>query len=99
MSFPIFSSLGFRNLHILVILVSIPPSLPLQDFPFEDGAAPPIDIIKQWMELVVQMSEQEQGSCIAVHYVAGLGRAPVLVAVALIEYGLKYHVAVEKIRE
>lgn len=51
------------------------------------------------MELVVQMSEGEQGSCIAVHCVAGLGRAPVLVAVALIEYGLKYHVAVEKIRE
>ena len=70
-----------------------------QDFPFEDGAAPPFDIIKKWMELVVQMSEDEESSCIAVHCVAGLGRAPVLVAVALIEHGLKYHVAVEKIRE
>lgn len=47
----------------------------------------------------MQMSEDEEGSCIAVHCVAGLGRAPVLVAVALIEHGLKYHVAVEKIRE
>lgn len=51
------------------------------------------------MELVEEISREDQGSCVAVHCVAGLGRAPVLVAVALIEHGLKYHVAVEKIRE
>ena len=71
----------------------------LQDLVFEDGAAPPIDVVKKWMELVEEISGKEEGSCVAVHCVAGLGRAPVLVAVALIEHGLKYHVAVEKIRE
>lgn len=71
----------------------------IQDLPFEDGAAPPFDIIKKWMEVVCQLSDEDQGGCIAVHCVAGLGRAPVLVAIALIEHGLKYHVAVEKIRE
>jgi protein tyrosine phosphatase type 4A len=38
------------------------------------------------------------GGCIAVHCVAGLGRAPVLVAVALIEYGMKPLDAIEFIR-
>lgn len=41
----------------------------------------------------------DPSSCVAVHCVAGLGRAPVLVALALIELGMKYEDAVELIRE
>lgn len=38
-------------------------------------------------------------AAVAVHCVAGLGRAPVMVAIALIELGMKYEEAVETIRE
>ena len=70
-----------------------------QDYPFDDGAAPPTEVVKQWLELVNETFHDESNSCIAVHCVAGLGRAPVLVAIALIESGMKYHMAVDLIRQ
>lgn len=47
---------------------------------------------------VVNAMRQKSG-CIAIHCVAGLGRAPVLVAIALIEYGMESLQAVEFIRQ
>jgi len=38
-------------------------------------------------------------TCVGVHCVTGLGRAPVLVATALIELGMKYEDAVDLIRK
>lgn len=48
---------------------------------------------------VISSYQDDPEACVAVHCVAGLGRAPVLVALALIELGLKYEEAVEMIRE
>lgn len=63
---------------------------------YDDGGAPPLEIINKWLD-VVQTTFHDapdssgpngsEGPTIAVHCVAGLGRAPVLVAIALIEHG------------
>ncbi|CAM9479406.1 unnamed protein product, partial [Sphacelaria rigidula] len=68
----------------------------LLEMEYDDGAAPPPEIIQRWLEAVRSTFQNapdssgpngSEGPAIAVHCVAGLGRAPVLVAIALIEYG------------
>uniref|UniRef100_A0A287CZZ0 protein-tyrosine-phosphatase n=1 Tax=Ictidomys tridecemlineatus TaxID=43179 RepID=A0A287CZZ0_ICTTR len=58
-----------------------------------------LQIVDDWLSLVKIKFREEPGCCIAVHCVAGLGRAPVLVALALIEGGMKYEDAVQFIRQ
>lgn len=70
-----------------------------QDWEFSDGSFPPQEILNKWFDLLQERFKNEPGSCIAVHCVAGLGRAPVLVALALMEAGMKYEEAVEEIRQ
>ncbi|XP_075454221.1 protein tyrosine phosphatase type IVA 1 isoform X2 [Ascaphus truei] len=69
------------------------------DWPFDDGAPPSNQIVDDWLNLLKTKFREEPGCCIAVHCVAGLGRAPVLVALALIECGMKYEDAVQFIRQ
>lgn len=71
----------------------------LMDLAFDDGTAPPTEVVDQWFNLLKTRFREEPGCCVAVHCVAGLGRAPVLVAIALIELGMKYEDAVELIRQ
>lgn len=70
----------------------------VRDLPFDDGTGPPAEVIDQFFDLVRSRFQEDPEGCVAVHCVAGLGRAPVLVAIALIELGLKYEDAVELIR-
>ncbi|GJJ75741.1 protein tyrosine phosphatase type IVA [Entomortierella parvispora] len=85
----------------------------VHDWPFRDGAVPPMNIIKSWLQLVdtrilrrrsgsPSASEEEDDApaapTIAVHCVAGLGRAPILVAIAMIELGMANLDTVEFIR-
>ena len=66
---------------------------------FPDGSAPTPEIIDQWLLLLSTAFGANPEICVGVHCVTGLGRAPVLVAVALIELGMKYEDAVELIRK
>lgn len=69
------------------------------DWPFDDGFPPPAKIVDDWFDLLRTRFKEDPDSFVAVHCVAGLGRAPVLVALALIELGMKYEDAVELIRQ
>lgn len=64
------------------------------DWPFEDGDPPSSEVIGKWLDLV-----QNTKGRIAVHCVAGLGRAPVMVAISLMEQGLDAEDAVAFIRD
>lgn len=75
----------------------------VHELEFPDGDPPDAEILDVWLDLVNDRfkdnsANAENNKSIAVHCVAGLGRAPVLVAIALIEYGLDPINAVEHIR-
>jgi protein tyrosine phosphatase type 4A len=69
----------------------------MYDYPFDDGTAPPLEVIKGWRK-VVKEHGSSGGNRVAIHCVAGLGRAPVMVAIALIDKGCDFTEAVKIIR-
>ncbi|KAI8061337.1 protein-tyrosine phosphatase-like protein [Thamnidium elegans] len=74
----------------------------VHDLPFKDGGVPPPNVVTEWLSIVDREErdshEKSELPTIAVHCVAGLGRAPALVAIALIELGMQPLDAVEFIR-
>jgi len=73
----------------------------LHEMAYPDGTSPPREVLDQWLALVEDRFYKSPGGgapsgngaassggqpTIAVHCVAGLGRAPVLVAIALVEF-------------
>eukprot|EP01080_Neovahlkampfia_damariscottae_P006672 gene6672-10836_t len=57
------------------------------DIPFSDGEKPPKSVITSWLQLVDKAfpKGKKTDGTIAVHCVAGLGRAPLLVSIAILE--------------
>ena len=64
------------------------------DLSYEDGGVPSRSIINQWRDTV----SKNKNSTIAVHCLSGLGRAPLLVCLSLIENGMDKIEAIEMIR-
>jgi protein tyrosine phosphatase type IVA len=64
----------------------------VHEMEYSDGTSPPKELIDRWLLLIDQTFFQNKSAggdskaCISVHCVAGLGRAPVMVAIALIEF-------------
>lgn len=61
----------------------------LHECEYKDGTSPSKELIMSWLQLVEKTfysPSADGNSCIAIHCVAGLGRAPVMVAIALIEF-------------
>ncbi|XP_004371460.1 protein tyrosine phosphatase type IVA 1-like isoform X3 [Trichechus manatus latirostris] len=71
----------------------------IKDWLLDDGAPPSNQIVGDWLSLVKIKFREEPDCCIAVRCVARLERAPVLVALVLIEGGMKYKDAVQFIRQ
>eukprot|EP01119_Soliformovum_irregulare_P006705 TRINITY_DN1905_c0_g1_i1.p1 TRINITY_DN1905_c0_g1~~TRINITY_DN1905_c0_g1_i1.p1 ORF type:complete len:161 (+),score=23.96 TRINITY_DN1905_c0_g1_i1:95-577(+) len=69
------------------------------DMAFPDGGFPQPPVVSEWLQLLKSAFKKGEDNTIGVHCVAGLGRAPVLVAIALIESGMDYDDAVNLIRE
>lgn len=65
-------------------------------WPFDDDTTPSNQVVDDWLSLVKIKFCEEPDCCIVVHCVAGLGKAPVLVALAFIESGMKYEDAAHK---
>lgn len=75
-----------------------------QDLYFQDGTVPSRSKISMWLSLIKETfienySGTSEREYIAVHCLSGLGRAPVLVGIALIEYGVDSHNAISTIRK
>jgi len=72
----------------------------VHDIPFPDGDPPPKLVIQKWLTICNDTFKNNNPNkhSVAVHCVAGLGRAPVLVAIALIEDGMEPVDAIALIR-
>lgn len=68
---------------------------------YPDGDPPPDTVIDSWLALsdAVFKGGNPDAQAITVHCVAGLGRAPVLVAIAMIEAGCDPVDAIDLIRK
>lgn len=101
----------FKKYNVRVVIRACNPTysttplnqnhIDLVEMPFPDGAPPPQHVVSGFLDTCKRVFDgsSEEAPTVAVHCVAGLGRAPVLVAIDLIEQGMDAMDAVELIRK
>ncbi|XP_072399310.1 PRL-1 phosphatase-like isoform X2 [Diabrotica undecimpunctata] len=85
---PTYDTEALKGAGIQVVNLTIP-----------DGTCPSDSIVQEFFHVCKRQFCINPESCIAVHCVGGLGRAPVMVAIALMELGYTYEDAVQLIRQ
>ncbi|KAJ3217442.1 hypothetical protein HDU67_007912 [Dinochytrium kinnereticum] len=68
------------------------------DLAFEDGTVPAAELVENYRTFISSLPAGSASSAVAVHCVSGIGRAPILVAIAMIDAGIERLDAVEMIR-
>eukprot|EP01135_Chromosphaera_perkinsii_P001414 Nk52_evm15s167 gene=Nk52_evmTU15s167 len=72
------------------------------DLYFQDGSVPDKQLIEEWLDLIDSVfppnKENGSGKAVCVHCTAGLGRAPLLVAIAFLERGMDVFDCLDYIR-
>ncbi|KAI8854948.1 protein-tyrosine phosphatase-like protein [Chytridium lagenaria] len=68
------------------------------DLAFEDGSVPSPELVESYRSFMSDFAASSAGSSVAVHCVSGIGRAPILAAIALIDAGLDRYDVVDLIR-
>jgi protein tyrosine phosphatase type IVA len=97
----------FNVVHVVRVCDPTYSTVPLteagihvSELSFPDGAAPSKSVVENWRSVVKHVAKTyPPGTTIGIHCVAGLGRAPILVAIALIEDGMTPADAVQYIRK
>ncbi|CAF0738207.1 unnamed protein product [Didymodactylos carnosus] len=68
------------------------------DLVFPDGTAPDTLVREKWVNIIKENIRENPNSCIAIHCVHGLGRSPVMVALALREAGMSKQDCIDLIK-
>lgn len=68
--------------------ITLPDSIQVLDFYFPDGSVPDLELVKRYFDFLESLiSDSTSPISIAIHCVSGLGRSPLMVAMALIARG------------
>jgi len=102
----------FVNLHIghgtkHIIRISKPTyetsglieaGIAVHELYFDDGSVPGPDLVKQYFDLLEAITKEGGPVIVGVHCVSGIGRAPLLVSMAMVQKGMDRLDAVAFIR-